>query len=108
MSYCRLGPSGAYVWGGAGKDGGFICCMACRLAPNLDCWYHDLYFHSRTALLQHLRFHKKAGHRIPRSAFRRLRAERKEYGDSTREAQADGFCSWRDGKEEMEYNDEQS
>lgn len=92
MSYCRMPPSGAYVWGGEGRDGGFICCMACRLVPpKLDGWYHDFYFHSRTKLLEHLRLHRLAGHRIPRSAFRRLHAEKRKYGDSTKEAQADSL-----------------
>lgn len=70
MSYCRLGDdSDVYVL--AATDDRFWC-VACPMRQ--DTWT----CRTRGKLIEHLRAHRRAGHRVPDRVFGRLRREMEE------------------------------
>jgi hypothetical protein len=99
----NIPPSDTYIYGG---HEGLICC-SCRLMPieyteeNFDrwdetrkrlnlplvdrsvrhVWWGDFVTTSRCAMLKHMKRHRKAGHAIPKSAYKRLWREYKAIGD---------------------------
>ena len=88
MSYCRFGDdSDVYLYDSF--NGNIVCCV-CRLTPlergeftsldgttNTVYCREDTYLSSPTKAIRHLRKHRRAGHMVPRYAFRRLRRERR-------------------------------
>ena len=103
MSYCRFSDGDVYLFR---HVGGYFQCCACSLAPLVntlfsaggsfmgvpvepckacggggcsECQMHDN-TNMKTAVetLKHLNAHVRAGHRVPRYALKRLRAEVKQ------------------------------
>lgn len=68
MSYCRFsGESDVYLYASVGR---LVCC-SCLLNTNDDSWLY-----SPREALEHLKTHRKAGHKVPKWALDRLKRER--------------------------------
>jgi len=67
MSYCRFSDGDVYMYP-SGK--GIIECCACRL-PGGD----FRLFSTKQDALDHLMWHKRAGHKVPQHAIDRLKRE---------------------------------
>lgn len=69
MSYCRFAEdSDVYVFLSVG---GALECCGCSLSDN---WSHR----STSAMLAHLREHRRQGHKVPERAMSRLAKERED------------------------------
>ncbi len=87
MSYSRWSEGEVYVF--ATPDGTIIC-MMCHLMgfktvttgplEGLD-FPEDFVASTRTEMLEHLKVHKRKGHRVPGRAIERLEQEIEEEGD---------------------------
>lgn len=74
MSYCRFGDdSDVYVYY-ACKG---LCCCMCFLNSDRE----DEHFHKRSEMINHLKQHKKRGHKVPPRAMKRLKEEIAEEQD---------------------------
>ena len=74
MSYCRWGEDSDVYMYGTRSEGGVngICCQGCELLPEGETSTH---FDNPGDALIHLYEHRKAGHKVPYSAIKRLQVE---------------------------------
>lgn len=66
MSYARFSKGDVYVY--CHVDGDLRCC-GCRL------WKGVEIIRDHKGMIKHLKEHKKAGHKVPKSAIKRLKKE---------------------------------
>lgn len=106
MAYCRFAPGDVYIYH---HVNGFLECCACRLTkrkrykaphskeleilhkklfnrpyPKTVLMYQNFTTHSRKEMIEHIRAHKKAGHKVTSNPITRLRQEIKELGDEVK------------------------
>lgn len=72
MSYVRFSEkSDVYVY----LDiAGYLCCCGCRLWPEMDRWE----YYSTEDMIDHLKQHEAAGHKVPGYTYEGLREEQVE------------------------------
>ena len=66
------GPdSDLYIYG----DGTHIVCCACRITPDGDDWWADVKANTASEMLDHIKEHGRAGHKVPWYTIDRLQKE---------------------------------
>jgi hypothetical protein len=73
MAYARFGrDSDVYVY----EEASGLICLRCQLGPGFETKTV-----TRSAMIQHLEGHLKAGHKVPVDALNELRSEMEKEGD---------------------------
>ena len=72
MAYCRFSDGDVYIF--PHVAGGFECCGCALHETSWGC-------ETRLEMMQHMREHKMAGHRVPYSAIERIAVEFLDEGD---------------------------
>lgn len=78
MSYCRFSEeSEVYVYHSV--NGRFICCGCCLMEPvGAGLVHYERSYGKREQLIEHLKKHIAAGHKVPARVFDRLEQEMRE------------------------------
>lgn len=78
MSYCRFSEdSEVYVYHSV--NGRFICCGCCLMEPvGAGLVQYERSYRTREQLIEHLKQHIAAGHKVPAHAIARIEQEQRE------------------------------
>lgn len=85
MSYCRFGEADVYVYHDVG---GYINCCACPRGEQVPTIIEgltmgrDFKAYTRSAMIEHLEWHRELGDDVPEDVFERLRREIAEGNDA--------------------------